>query len=61
MNGIAPGASATEQLAFLVPVQSMPLTLYFAPYRFSDANPGLAGGTSSGVHQTTAAAIAISY
>lgn len=61
MNGIAPGASATEQLAFLVPLQSTPLTLYFAPYRFSDTNPGLAGGTASGVHQTTAAAIAISY
>jgi hypothetical protein len=61
LNGIAPGASVTEQLAFIVPSQSTPLTLYFAPYRFSDANPGVAGGTASSLHQTTVAAIAISY
>jgi len=61
LNGIAPGASVSEQLAFIVPSPSTPLTLYFAPYRYSDASPGMAGGTSSGLHQTTAAAIAISY
>jgi hypothetical protein len=58
-NGIAPGQSVTEQLAFIVPTTGS-LTLFFAPYRYSDATAGTAGGISSGVHQATLAEVSIS-
>ncbi len=58
LNGIAPGQSFTTQLAFIVPTQGN-LALYFAPYRFTDASPALAGGTYSGEHQATVAVISI--
>jgi hypothetical protein len=46
-------------LAFIVPTTGS-LTLFFAPYRYSDATAGTAGGISSGVHQATLAEVSIS-
>jgi len=57
-NGIAPGQSFTTQMAFIAPLHG-PLTFYFAPYRYSDTSVGDAGGTYSGGHQATVAAITI--
>lgn len=59
INGIAPGQSVTEQLAFIVPTTGS-LTLFFAPYRYSDATAGTAGGVSSGLHQATLVEVPIS-
>jgi hypothetical protein len=59
LNGVGPGQSATEQLAFIVPTTGT-LTLFFAPYRFSDASAGTAGGVSSGLHQATLVEVPIS-
>jgi hypothetical protein len=57
-NGIAPLKTVTARLAFVVPVQS-DFTLYFAPYRYSDASSVTAGGTSSGQGYPTVAAVTI--
>ncbi len=56
--GIAPGATYTNQIAFIIPMSGT-FTLYFAPYRFSDATAGVAGGTVSSKSIPTAAAITI--
>ncbi|MBA3824078.1 MAG: hypothetical protein H0X24_09290 [Ktedonobacterales bacterium] len=55
-NGIAPTKTVTARLAFVVPVQGN-FTLYFAPYRYSDASSASAGGTSSGQDYPTVAAV----
>lgn len=57
-NGIAPTKTFTARLAFVVPVQGN-FTLYFAPYRYNDANSDTAGGTSSGQNYPTVAAVAL--
>lgn len=59
-TGIAPGQTYTNQVAFYVPLNQHTLTLYFAPYRYSDTNPQLAGGINSGKGQPTLAAITLS-
>ncbi len=56
--GIAPTKTFTARLAFVVPVQGN-FTLYFAPYRYSDASSATAGGTSSGQAYPTVGAITI--
>lgn len=59
-NGIAPGQTYTNRVAFNVPSDQHLLTLYFAPYRFADTNGQVAGGANSGKGQPTLAAITLS-
>lgn len=48
----------TTQLAFIVP-RTGTVTLYFAPYRFTDVSANVAGGNASGKKLPTVAAITI--
>ena len=57
-NMISYSPTFTTQLAFIAPMSGS-ITLYFAPYRFTDASDAVAGGSSSGKNQPTVAAITI--